>query len=81
LIKSINFLEHISESGIRTIIIIKSCIILDIGDIGKLKYDSTLKNIIKKTTDKKIKIIVSIFYSLENKLFIDYIEDKYYTYP
>jgi hypothetical protein len=60
LINSINFLEHTNESGIITIIIIKSCIILDIGDVEKLKYDNILKNIKKKTTDKKLKIIVPI---------------------
>jgi hypothetical protein len=62
LINSINFLEHTNESGIITIIIIESCIILDIGDIEKLKYDNILKNIKKKTTDNKLKIIVLIFY-------------------
>lgn len=65
LINSINFFEQNTESGIMTIITIKSCIILDIEDIGKLKHDSNLKNIIKKTTDKKPKMIVSIFSSLE----------------
>jgi hypothetical protein len=65
LINSINFLEHTNESGIITIIIIKSCTILDIGDIEKLKYDSILKNIKKKTTDKKLNInVLIISYSL-----------------
>lgn len=36
-------------------IVMKSCKILAIGEIGKLKSDRILKYIIKKMTDKKKK--------------------------